>query len=226
LRRGINMHNQYIQFDKDNKFNGFNIQMLRQEPHLIDEEYTERVPVIVKRPKVLDVNDVLDLETTEGEVQKQTPSEPIMIDVVEYVEETRTRKVQAKDKNGNLIFDIIEETPLPANAFVITPEQHEEYLTALNSQLKNVVLLDGKIEVVDKFTAEELAAQKSERAKEELISQAQQLLNDSDYRATVDKMESYSTEKQTAIKEYREALREVIRQARNGILTDLPTATF
>lgn len=220
------MYNYYIQFDNNNKFNGFDIQMLRQEPHLIDEEYTERVPVIVKRPKVLDVNDVLDLETTDSEVEEQTPLEQIMIDVVEYVEETRTRKVQAKDEDGNLIFDIIEETPLPANAFVITPEQHEEYLIALNSQLKNVVLLDGKIEVVDKFTAEELAAQKSERAKEELISQAQQLLNDSDYRATVDKMESYSTEKQTAIKEYREALREVIRQARNGILTDLPTATF
>lgn len=220
------MYNYYIQFDNNNKFNGFDIQMLRQEPHLIDEEYTERVPVIVKRPKVLDVNDVLDLETTDSEVEEQTPLEQIMIDVVEYVEETRTRKVQAKDEDGNLIFDIIEETPLPNNAFVITPEQHEEYLIALNSQLKNVVLLDGKIEVVDKFTAEELAAQKSERAKEELISQAQQLLNDSDYRATVDKMESYSTEKQTAIKEYREALREVIRQARNGILTDLPTATF
>lgn len=202
------MHNLYIKFDKDNKFEGFDIQMLRQEPHLIDEEYTEKVPKIVKKRK--DAKD---------------PESP-MIDVVEYVEETRTRKVQAKDENGNLIFDIIEVTPLPANAFVITPEQHEEYLTALNSQLKNVVLLDGKIEVVDKFTAEELAAQKSKQEKEALIAQAQQLLNDSDYRATVDKMESYSTEKQTAIKEYREALREVIRQARNGILTDLPTATF
>ena len=220
------MHNIYIQFDKDNKFEGFDIQLLRQEPHLIEEEYIEKVPVIVKRPKVLEVNDGLELETTEGEVQKQTLSEPIMIDVVEYVEETRTRKVQAKDENGNLIFDIIEETPLPANAFVITPEQHEEYLIALNSQLKDVVLQWGAVQIVDKFTAEELAAQKSKQEKEALIAQAQQLLNDSDYRATVDKMESYSTEKQTAIKEYREALREVIRQARNGILTDLPTATF
>lgn len=220
------MYNYYIQFDNDNKFEGFDIQLLRQEPHLIDEEYIEKVPVIVKRPKVLEVNDGLELETTESEAQEQTPLEPIMIDVVEYVEETRTRKVQAKDENGNLLFDIIEVTPLPNNSFVITPEQHEEYLTALNSQLKNVVLLDGKIEVVDKFTAEELAAQKSKQEKEALIAQAQQLLNDSDYRATVDKMESYSTEKQTAIKEYREALREVIRQARNGILTDLPTVTF
>lgn len=202
------MHNLYIKFDKDNKFNGFNIQMLRQEPHLIDEEYTEKVPKIVKKRK--DAKD---------------PKSP-MIEVVEYVDEKRTRKVQAKDENGNLIFDIIEVTPLPANAFVITPEQHEEYLTALNSQIKDVVLAKGKIEVVDKFTAEELAAQKSKQEKEALIAQAQQLLNDSDYRATVDKMESYSTEKQTAIKEYREALREVIRQARNGILTDLPTATF
>lgn len=220
------MYNYYIQFDNNNKFNGFDIQRLRQKPHLIDEEYIEKVPVIVKRPKVLEVNDGLELETTESEAQEQTPSEPIMIDVVEYVEETRTRKVQAKDENGNLLFDIIEVTPLPNNSFVITPEQYSEYRSAYNSQLKNVVLLDGKIEVVDKFTAEELAAQKSKQEKEALIAQAQQLLNDSDYRATVDKMESYSTEKQTAIKEYREALREVIRQARNGILTDLPTATF
>lgn len=220
------MYNYYIQFDNDNKFEGFDIQLLRQEPHLIDEEYIEKVPVIVKRPKVLEVNDGLELETTESEAQEQTPLEPIMIDVVEYVEETRTRKVQAKDENGNLLFDIIEVTPLPNNSFVITPEQYSEYRSAYNSQLKNVVLLDGKIEVVDKFTAEELAAQKSKQEKEALIAQAQQLLNDSDYRATVDKMESYSTEKQTAIKEYREALREVIKQARNGILTDLPTATF
>lgn len=204
----LNMHNLYIQFDKDNKFNGFNIQMLRQEPHLIDEEYTEKVPKVVKKRK--DAKD---------------PESP-MIEVVEYVDEKRTRKVQAKDENGNLLFDIIEVTPLPNNSFVITPEQHAEYLAALNSQIKDVVLAKGKIEVVDKFTAEELAAQKSKQEKEALIAQAQQLLNDSDYRATVDKMESYSTEKQTAIKEYREALREVIRQARNGILTDLPTATF
>lgn len=220
------MYNYYIQFDNDNKFEGFDIQLLRQEPHLIDEEYIEKVPVIVKRPKVLEVNDGLELETTESEAQEQTPSEPIMIDVVEYVEETRTRKVQAKDENGNLLFDIIEVTPLPNNSFVITPEQYSEYRSAYNSQIKDVVLAKGKIEVVDKFTAEELAAQKSKQEKEALIAQAQQLLNDSDYRATVDKMESYSTEKQTAIKEYREALREVIRQARNGILTDLPTATF
>lgn len=220
------MYNYYIQFDNNNKFNGFDIQRLRQKPHLIDEEYIEKVPVIVKRPKVLEVNDGLELETTESEAQEQTPSEPIMIDVVEYVEETRTRKVQAKDENGNLLFDIIEVTPLPNNSFVITPEQYSEYRSAYNSQLKDIVLLGGKIEVVDKFTAEELAAQKSKQEKEALIAQAQQLLNDSDYRATVDKMESYSTEKQTAIKEYREALREVIRQARNGILTDLPTATF
>ncbi len=220
------MYNYYIQFDNDNKFEGFDIQLLRQEPHLIDEEYIEKVPVIVKRPKVLEVNDGLELETTESEAQEQTPLEPIMIDVVEYVEETRTRKVQAKDENGNLLFDIIEVTPLPNNAFIITSEQYSEYQSAYNSQIKDIVLLDGKIETVDKFTTKELAAQKSKQEKEALIAQAQQLLNDSDYRATVDKMESYSTEKQTAIKEYREALREVIRQARNGILTDLPTATF
>lgn len=220
------MHNIYIQFDKDNKFEGFDIQLLRQEPHLIEEEYIEKVPVIVKRPKVLEVNDGLDLETAEGEVQKQTLSEPIMIDVVEYVEETRTRKVQAKDENGNLIFDIIEETPLPANAFVITPEQHEEYLTALNSQLKNVVLVDNKIKIIDKFTTEELATKKTEQDKTTLIAQAKQLLKDNDYRQIKVYNGYYDEDKSTAILTYMEALRIVIRQAHNGVLTELPVQTF
>jgi hypothetical protein len=39
-------------------------------------------------------------------------------------------------------------------------------------------------------------------------------------------MESYTFEKQTAVKEYREALREVIRQAKEGFLTELPTLNF
>lgn len=75
-------------------------------------------------------------------------------------------------------------------------------------------------------TSEELASQKLEQDKQTLIGQAQQLLNASDYRATVDKMESYTSEKQLAVKEYREALRELIRQAREGVLTELPTQTF
>lgn len=220
------MYNYYIQFDNDNKFEGFDIQLLRQEPHLIDEEYIEKVPVIVKRPKVLEVNDGLELETTESEAQEQTPLEPIMIDVVEYVEETRTRKVQAKDENGNLLFDIIEVTPLPNNSFVITPEQHAEYLAALNSQIKDVVLAKGKIKIVDKFTTEELAAQEIEKTKVALIAQAQKLLSDNDYRQIKATLNLYTPEKAQAVFNYTQALREVIKQARNGILTDLPTATF
>ncbi len=72
----------------------------------------------------------------------------------------------------------------------------------------------------------ELSAQKLEQDKQLLMGQAQQLLNASDYRATVDKMESYTPEKQTAVKEYREALREVIRQAKEGVLIELPTPNF
>jgi hypothetical protein len=76
------------------------------------------------------------------------------------------------------------------------------------------------------YTSKELAAQKLEQDKQLLMGQAQQLLNNSDYRVTVDKMESYTPEKQTAVKEYREALREVIRQAKEGVLTELPTPNF
>jgi quinolinate synthase len=220
------MHNVYIRFDKDNRFTKFDIQMLRQEPHLIDEEYIEKVPVIVKRPKVLEVNDGLELETTESEAQEQTPLEPIMIDVVEYVEETRTRKVQAKDENGNLLFDIIEVTPLPNNAFVVLPEQHEEYLTALNSQLKDIVLINGDIEIIDKFTDKELAEQKSEQDKQELIAQAQQLLSGNDYRQTKALLGLYTDEKKQSVLNYMESLREVIRQAREGVLIELPAQTF
>jgi hypothetical protein len=220
------MYNYYIQFDNNNKFNGFDIQRLRQKPHLIDEEYIEKVPVIVKRPKVLEVNDGLELETTESEAQEQTPSEPIMIDVVEYVEETRTRKVQAKDENGNLLFDIIEVTPLPNNSFVITPEQYSEYRSAYNSQLKDIVLLGEVIQIVDKFTTEELAAQEIEKTKVALIAQAQKLLSDNDYRQIKATLNLYTPEKAQAVFNYTQALREVIKQARNGILTDLPTATF
>lgn len=202
------MHNIYIQFDKNNKFNGFNIQMLRQEPHLIDEEYTEKVPKIVKKRK--DAKD---------------PESP-MIEVVEYVDEKRTRKVQAKDNNGKLIFDIIEETSLPENAFIITAKQHEEYLTALNSQLKDVILINRKIEIVDKFTDDELREQKLEQDKQTLITQAQQLLSNNDYRQTKALLGLYTDEKKDAVLSYMEALREVIREAKQGNLTDLPTATF
>lgn len=220
------MYNYYIQFDSNNKFEGFDIQLLRQEPHLIDEEYIEKVPVVVKKPKVLCVDDNLKSEATEDESQEKSHSELITIDIVEYIEETRIRKAHARDENGNLLFDIIEVTPLPNNAFIITSEQYSEYQSAYNSQIKDIVLLDGKIEIVDKFTTKELAAQESERVKEALIAEAKLLLSQSDYRVTVDKLKSYTSAKHAAVEEYREALRNVIRQAKTGKLIDLPILEF
>jgi hypothetical protein len=200
------MHNQYIQFDKDNKFAGFNIQMLRQEPHLIDEEYTEII-----------------LKPVETAVYNEEDGTSKTVVTTEEVEETRTRKVQAKDDDGNLVFDTFEVTPLPDNAFLITPEQHDEYLTALNSQLKDVVLVKGEIKIVDKFTAEELAAQQADQAKNELMAEAQRLLDDNDYRQTKAIGGMYSDNKKETVLNYMEALREVYRQAENGVLTELPT---
>ncbi len=203
------MYNYYIQFDKDGKFAGFNIQMLRQETHMIDEEYTDLVPKEVEK-EIINEED----GTTET------------ITVTEEVKEKRTRRVNAIDEDGNIVLDTFEVTPLPENAFVITSEQHEEYLTALNSQLKDVVLVKGKIKIVDKFTVDELAAQQAEQAKNELMSQAQQLLNDNDYRQTKAIGGMYSKEKKKAVLDYMEALREVYRQAELGNLTELPTTNF
>ena len=200
------MHNQYIQFDKDNKFAGFNIQMLRQEPHLIDEEYTEII-----------------LKPVETEVYNEEDGTSETVVTTEEVEETRTGKVQAKDADGNLVFDTFEVTPLPDNAFLITPEQHDEYLTALNSQLKDVVLVKGKIKIVDKFTAEELAAQKTEQAKNELMAEAIKLLQANDFRQIKASLGLYPDDKKETVLNYMEALREVYRQAENGVLTELPT---
>ncbi len=203
------MYNYYIQFDKDGKFAGFNIQMLRQETHMIDEEYTDLVPKEVEK-EIINEED----GTTET------------ITVTEEVKEKRTRRVNAIDEDGNIVLDTFEVTPLPENAFVITSEQHEEYLTALNSQLKDVVLVKGRIKIVDKFTVDELAAQQAEQAKNELMSQAQQLLNDNDYRQTKAIGGMYSKEKKKAVLDYMEALREVYRQAELGNLTELPTTNF
>jgi DNA polymerase elongation subunit (family B) len=166
------MHNNiYIQFDKDNKFSGFNIQMLQEK----------------QKYKL-----VIDEET------KQEVEEP----------------------DG---FEIVALETLPENACVITSEQHEEYLTALNSQLKDIVLSDGNIKIVDKIID---AERKAERDKQELIAQSQQLLAANDYRQTKALLGLYTDEKKESVLNYMESLREVIRQAREGILTELPTQTF
>ena len=84
----------------------------------------------------------------------------------------------------------------------------------------------GKIKIVDKITTEELAAQEIEKTKVALIAQAQKLLSDNDYRQIKATLNLYTPEKAQAVFNYTQALREVIKHARNGILTDLPTATF
>lgn len=200
------MHNQYIKFDKDNKFAGFNIQMLRQEPHMIDEEYTELVPTEVEKEIISEEDG-----TTET------------ITVVENVEVTKTRRVNAFDKDGSIILDTFEVTPLPENSFVITPEQHDEYFTALSSQLKDVILVNGEIKIVDKFTAEELASQKAEQDKNELMAEVIKLLQANDFRQIKAFLGLYPDDKKETVLNYMEALREVYRQAENGVLTELPT---
>ena len=74
---------------------------------------------------------------------------------------------------------LFQDDALPENAFIIDGDQHDEYLNALNSQLKNIILVDGEIQIVDKYTPEELEAKQALEAKQREMSQAKTLLNQS-----------------------------------------------
>lgn len=100
----------------------------------------------------------------------------------------------------------------------ITDKQYSKYEAVLCEFKSILQLKNGRVNIINRFSSLEIKEQEKAR----LIDQAQKLLDDSDYRATTDKMESYTPEKQAAIKEYREALREVKRQAKCGNLLDLP----
>jgi hypothetical protein len=100
----------------------------------------------------------------------------------------------------------------------ITDKQYSKYEAVLCEFKSILQLKNGRVNIINRFSSPEIKEQEKAR----LIDQAQKLLDDSDYRATTDKMESYTPEKQAAIKEYREALREVKRQAKCGNLLDLP----
>lgn len=182
-RRVIKMHNVYIQF-KDNEFDGFSIQMLKDEP-------------VIKTRKV-----------------KKT--EMVLIDGIE------TEQVETIDEQYIDGYQQVAAELLPENAVIITNEQHEQYLTALNSQLQQVVLVDGEIQIVDKYTPEELAAKQATEAAALLVNQANALLRASDYRLIPDEYAELTTDQQTELVAYRAQLRLVAR----GESAELPTISF
>lgn len=130
--------------------------------------------------------------------------------------------INFNDNKFNGFNIILEGEDLPDNSAIITNEQHEQYLTALNSQLKNITLVDGVIQIVDKYTPEELAAQEATQAAALLVSQATTLLRSSDYRLIPDEYAELTTDQQTELVAYRAQLRLVAR----GESAELPTISF
>ena len=69
---------------------------------------------------------------------------------------------------------------LAENVIIIdTVEELDTYLIAYNTGLKNIVLVDGIIQIVDKYTPEELAARQAQEAKQQQLNSALALFNQS-----------------------------------------------
>lgn len=79
-----------------------------------------------------------------------------------------------EDEEGNIQEITIED--LPAGAISISEEDRSTFLAALNSQLKNIVLINNEIQVVDKYTPEELADKQAAETKQQELNNANYLL--------------------------------------------------
>lgn len=129
------------------------------------------------------------------------------------------------DEDGKLLvlsIIAIDEDRIPSNAIQISNENQALYLQAMNSTLQDVFLIDGEIQIVDKYTPAELAAQEAAEAAALLVSQAKALLRASDYRLIPDEYAELTTEQQTELVAYRAQLRLVAR----GESAELPTISF
>jgi hypothetical protein len=80
-------------------------------------------------------------------------------------------------KNGNFdgFHHLLPDEILPDNGVIITSQAREEYILARDMQLKNVILINGEIQIVDKYTPAELAAE----ANQQQLNHANALLNQS-----------------------------------------------
>lgn len=104
-----------------------------------------------------------------------------------------------------------KNTDLPDNVFIITHEQHAKYIAADKDPLKSIVLDKGKVKIVNKYTALELAEQKVQQAKQALITEARTLLLANEFRWTNKiKWERYDEKTRAAIMVYYDALVAVI----------------
>lgn len=70
-----------------------------------------------------------------------------------------------------------DTSELASNVVIInTAEELDTYLIAHNTGLKNIVLVNGEIQIVDKYTPAELAARQAQEAAQTLINQANAML--------------------------------------------------
>lgn len=82
------------------------------------------------------------------------------------------------------------------------------------------VVGDGKNPCL--YTEEELAEKEFENKKKELIAEAKYILSQVEHLENNANNKMYSATKTKNILKYIESLREVVRQAENGVLTELP----
>ena len=107
-------------------------------------------------------------------------------------------------------FDIVEIDSLPDKSMIITEVQHEEYLTALNSQLKNIVLVDNEVKVIDKYTPEELLAKEQENLKQQQAAESHSLLSRSIQLESGAYQRRMSTEEKIEFEAWQDALLDFI----------------
>lgn len=73
-----------------------------------------------------------------------------------------------------------DTSELASNVIIIdTVEELDTYLIAYNTGLKNIVLVDGEIQIVDKYTPAELVARQIQEAKQQQLNNASALFNQS-----------------------------------------------
>ncbi len=125
-------------------------------------------------------------------------------------------------KQRAFYLDNVHYMNIPTDIIEISNGQHSDYLEALNNDSKDIILIDGEIQIVDKYTPKELEAKRIERDKQLLVSQAKALLAASDYRVLPDRFAEFTTDQQTELVAYRAQLRLVAR----GESTELPTISF
>lgn len=115
-------------------------------------------------------------------------------------------------KNQGFFIDAANSN-IPTDVIELTQEQYSEFFEK-QATGKYTGVFDCKTK---KFIYTEINRDFEDIAKQQRIIEAKSLLAATDWRMLADKFKSYAPEKQAAIIEYREQLREVVRGNRNTL---------